>query len=223
MMSDPLERDGLYATFQGQRYSANRDVEGNLVITTSDPASRALGFIDRYGVGTYTKILGPGEVTDLERTRHFGVYRGEAVELSVNRRGGVLAGTADEKLAGRLGLPRVDKVWWETELSPEDPELVITEVREPVGTTPPSDPQDVDRYFARFDANRVPEALLRRHFTPEGHEDQVLRDVDQWKPDAHGSVSRAILFPIDSDLESVTPQQAAQFVRMVGERRYRPL
>ena len=223
-MGTRLERDGLYATFRGRRYSANRDTGGELVVTTSDPAAKALGFVDRYGVGTYTRVVGPGEVTALERVRHVGTYRDEPVNLSVNPRGGVLVGTADEHVAARLRLARVDKAWWETEVPQDDPALVITEVHEPVGPGASSaGGPDVDRYFARFGAERIPQALLRRHFTPAGHEDQILTDVGQWRPDTHGSVARAVLYPTESDLEPVTAAQAAAIEQMVGERRYRPL
>jgi len=218
---EPLSPDGLHATYRGRRYSANHDTDGNLVLTTSDPESESLGFVDRHGAGTYTKVAEPLEVTSLERTRHVGTFRGAPVEMSVNARGRVLVGTADESVAAQLGLTRVDKAWWEAEVAPQDPELSITEIREPVDDVHAPEP-DVDRYFARYDANRVLIALLRRHFTPQGHEDQVLRDVGEWQPDRHGSVARAILYAIDSDLESVTSNQAAQFQRMVAERRYRP-
>ena len=80
-----------------------------------------------------------------------------------------------------------------------------------------------DRYFARFLADRVPFALLRRHATAGAQEDQVLREVDDWVPDTRGSVSRAIVFPLDSDLEEITAAEAEAVQRMVADREYRPL
>ena len=150
------------------------DGEGPLVVGQGPVRTGVTVIVPHPGIGAEPvyagchRLNGNGELTGLERTRHVGTYRDEAVDLSVNPRGGVLVGTADEQTASRLGLPRVDKAWWETEVSPDDPALVITEVHEPVGAGAPAKAQDVDRYFARFDADRVPQALLRRHFTAAG-------------------------------------------------------
>ena len=78
-----------------------------------------------------------------------------------------------------------------------------------------------ERYFVRQqvrDGQLVPYALLRR--SAQG--DQVLKDVNDWRPDRQGSVDRAIRFPHDGDLEEVSAERAAEFISMVAERDYRP-
>lgn len=66
-MSATLRRDGVYATFRGAVYAANRDADGRLVITSAEPATTALGFVDRYGVGTYTRVVEPNEIAGAHR------------------------------------------------------------------------------------------------------------------------------------------------------------
>ncbi|MFC8681935.1 hypothetical protein ACFT30_10465 [Microbacterium ureisolvens] len=164
-------------------------------------------------------------MSDGNRYRYVGTYDGVEISLSVNVLGRVLVGTMNPQVAHQLDLPRVDKYWWEREVPPDDPRLVIQEIREPsADDTYGSDGLDPgDRYFARLDGDRVPMALMRRHFTDTGYEDQILRDVDDWKPDARGSVSRAILYALESDLEEVTVEQAGHILHMAAQRSFQPL
>jgi hypothetical protein len=218
-----LTRDGLYARVDGRVYAANRDTHGRLVITSTDPDSTRMGFIDRYGVGTFTKTVTPADLDGLFRVAHEGTYRGESVAVTVNARGRVLVGTQRAEVASALELPRVDKAWWEREIGPDDPDLSIQEVRTDVPLEPTAPlSRELDRYFAQFGPDRTPNGLLRRHYTPDGHEDQVLRDVDSWKPDVHGSVQQAIVNRLESPLEEITPEQAVEFLEMVARRSYRP-
>jgi hypothetical protein len=81
------------------------------------------------------------------------------------------------------------------------------------------------RYFALFaprGRERVPRALFRRQTIDGRNVDQVLRDTDQWGADESGRVERAITRYLDSDLEEISPSQAAEFEQMVAERSYRP-
>lgn len=157
--------------------------------------------------------------------RYVGTYDGVEVKLSVNTRGRVLVGTMNPEVAEQLALPRVDKYWWEREVSPDDPRLVMQAIGElSADGARGSDRLDpADRHFARLDGDSVPMALMRRHFTDAGYEDQILRDVDDWEPDSHGSVSRAILYELDSDLTEITVEQARRVVRMVAQRSYQAL
>lgn len=225
----PVPRpDGLYGRLGGVLYAANRDTRGDLAVTSDDPATLERGFEDRYGVGTYTRAVSPGELDELFSVSHEGTYRGAEVSVAVNARGRVLVGTSRADLAETLDLPRVDKGWWEREIDPDDPDLVIREVLEqhPVGGTENSAHADAgidpDRYFAQFGPDRTPNGLLRRHFTPTGFEDQVLRDVDVWAPDRHASVQAAVINALESPLEEITTDQAREFEQMVAQRSYRP-
>lgn len=222
-MSEAVSSDGLYAVVHGGVYSANRDTQGRLVLTTSNPHAKTQGFVDRHGVGTYTKVVEPAELDELFRVRHEGTYSGTPVSMSVSPRGEILVGTPDARVAEALSLPRVDKAWWELRVAPDDPALSIREVREqvPIGSQPDS-PRQVDRYFASFDADRIPLGLLRRHYTPGGHEDEVLRDTGTWKPDVHGSVSRALVNALESPLEEIAADQASEIEEMVAARSYHP-
>lgn len=159
------------------------------------------------------------------RLRYVGTFDGVEVKLSVNALGHVLVGTMNPHVAEKLDLPRVDKYWWEREVSFDDPRLIMQAIREPGGddTRGSGGLDSGDRYFARLDGDRVPISLMRRHYTDTGHEDQVLRDVDNWKRDAHGSVSHAILCALESDLEEVTVEQAGDILRMTAQRSFQPL
>jgi hypothetical protein len=82
------------------------------------------------------------------------------------------------------------------------------------------------RYFIRQhvqDGALVPFALLRRTTEAGRHRDEVLRDVDSWAPDRNGTIERAVRFPLETDLEEVSPAAAAEVEQMVADRRYRPL
>lgn len=222
-MTSDLRRDGMYARLDGVEYSANRDTRGNLVVTTADRRALALGFEDRYGVGTFTRTVAPSELEELYTISHEGTYRGSPVTISVNARGGILVGTSRADLAETLTLPRVDKGWWEREVDADDPDLSITEVQtpHPVGAAHDTS-TDPDRYFVQYGPDRTPNGLLRRHYTAAGFEDQVLRDVGQWAPDRHGSVQQAVVNALESPLEEITLDRAREFERMVAERAYRP-
>lgn len=164
-------------------------------------------------------------MNDRNRLRYVGTYGGVEVELSVNARGRLLVGTMSLAVAEQLDLPRVDKYWWEREVSLDDPRLIMRAIEELSADDSPGSEtlEPADRHFARLDADRVPLALMRRHYSETGYEDQILRDVDDWKPDAHGSVSRAILYALESDLAEVTVEQAGQIMHMVAQRSYEPL
>lgn len=222
-MTIALMRDGLYARVGDRVYAANRDTGGRLVITSTNPESTRMGFTDRDGAGTFTKTVRPADLDSLFRVAHKGTYRGEPVAVTVNARGRVLVGTQQADVASALELPRVDKAWWEREIRADDADLSIEEVQidvPPERTVPPA--REGDRYFAQFGPDRTPNGLLRRHYTPDGHEDHVLRDVDSWKPDVHGSVQQAIVNRLESPLEEITSDQAVEFQETVARRRYRP-
>ena len=88
------------------------------------------------------------------------------------------------------------------------------------GTTAPT------RYFVRQlvrDGVLLPFALLRRTVSGGRPVDEVLRDVDVWAADSSSSVDKAVRMPLESDLEEISAEQAAQVQQMVAERSYRPL
>lgn len=164
-------------------------------------------------------------MSDRNPLRYVGTYDHVEVALSVNARGRVLVGTMNPEVAEKLALPRVDKYWWEQEVPPDDPRLVMQAIGNlSAQDAPGTDRLDpADRYFARLDGDNVPMALMRRHVTDAGYVDQILRDVDDWMPDIHGSVSRAILYALDSDLTEITVDQAGHVVHMVAQRSYQRL
>lgn len=82
------------------------------------------------------------------------------------------------------------------------------------------------RYFIRegvVDGQTVPISVFRRRMTPEGPVDERLLDVDSWTDDTHHTVDRAVCFPLDSDLEEISPEAAQDVFDMVGRRSYAPL
>ncbi|WP_457102102.1 hypothetical protein [Microbacterium sp. P5_E9] len=86
-----------------------------------------------------------------------------------------------------------------------------------------SDP--APRFFALFAAREgqaVPRALFRRRVEAGHTIDEVLHDVDSWRPDTRGRVQHAIKRYLNSDLDEISPAQAAEFERMVADRSYRP-
>ncbi|MGC0369360.1 hypothetical protein [Microbacterium sp. SLBN-111] len=84
---------------------------------------------------------------------------------------------------------------------------------------------DVPRYFVRYGgegATPIPVSLFRRRTVDGRPVDEVLKDVDEWRPDDRGRVGHALIFTLDSDLEEVTADEAAQFQEMVRTRTYVP-
>lgn len=84
---------------------------------------------------------------------------------------------------------------------------------------------DVPLYFVRYGgegATPIPISLFRRRTVEGGHVDEVLRDVGNWQPDSRRGIANALAFPLESDLEEVTADEAAQFEEMVRARRYVP-
>lgn len=82
------------------------------------------------------------------------------------------------------------------------------------------------RYFIResvIDGQNVPISVFRRRMTPEGPVDERLLDVDSWTVDTHHTVDKAVRFPLDSDLEEISPEAAQDVFDMVVRRSYAPL
>ncbi|MBN9212883.1 MAG: hypothetical protein BGO45_16560 [Microbacterium sp. 71-36] len=84
---------------------------------------------------------------------------------------------------------------------------------------------DVPRYFVRYGgegATPIPISLFRRCTVDGRPVDEVLKDVDHWRPDDRGRIEQALFFTLDSDLEEVTADEVAQFQEMVRTRTYVP-
>lgn len=84
---------------------------------------------------------------------------------------------------------------------------------------------DVPRYFVRYGgegATPIPISLFRRRTVDGRPVDEVLKDVDDWRPDDRGRIGHVLIFTLDSDLEEVTADEAAQFQEMVRTRNYVP-
>lgn len=84
---------------------------------------------------------------------------------------------------------------------------------------------DAPRYFVRYGgdgATPVPISLFRRRMVGGQTVDEILQDTDDWRPDGQSRIHHALAFPLDSDLEEVTGDEAGQFAEMVRSRRYVP-
>ncbi|MCT2086744.1 hypothetical protein M3D75_11515 [Microbacterium enclense] len=82
------------------------------------------------------------------------------------------------------------------------------------------------RYFIReqmVEGQVVPVSVFRRRYTPEGPVDERLLDVDSWTHDRHGTVDKAIRFPLDADIEEISAEAAQDVFDMVARRTYVPL
>lgn len=78
------------------------------------------------------------------------------------------------------------------------------------------------RYFMRqhmIDGALVPTTLLRRVTDAQGTRDEVFRGPGRWTPDVNGTVDRALRFPLDTDLEEISEQQAMEIQRSVAAER----
>ena len=87
-------------------------------------------------------------------------------------------------------------------------------------------PEDAPRYFVRelrVDGRLVPARLFRRRETDHGPVDEYLVDVDRWAPDTRGVLDRGIRFPLDADIEEISPEAAQEVFAMVERREYVPL
>ena len=84
---------------------------------------------------------------------------------------------------------------------------------------------DVPRYFVRYGGEGptpIPISLFRRRTVDGRPVDEVLRDVDDWRADDRRQIEYALIFTLDSNLEEVTADEAAQFQEMVRTRNYVP-
>lgn len=84
---------------------------------------------------------------------------------------------------------------------------------------------DAPRYFVRYGGDgvtAVPIALFRRRLVGGKAIDEVLKDVDDWRPDTRSRIRETLAFPLEADLEEATDDEAGQFVEMVRSRRYVP-
>ncbi|WP_139327419.1 hypothetical protein [Microbacterium sp. RURRCA19A] len=84
---------------------------------------------------------------------------------------------------------------------------------------------DVPRYFVRYGgegATPTPISLFRRRTVDGRPVDEVLKDVGNWQPDSRRGIANALAFPLESDLEQVTADEAAEFEDMARARRYVP-
>lgn len=82
------------------------------------------------------------------------------------------------------------------------------------------------RYFVReqmVEGQVVPVSVFRRRSTPEGPVDERLLDVGSWTDDRHGTVDKAIRFPLDADIEEISPEAAQDVFDMVARRTYVPM
>lgn len=75
-----------------------------------------------------------------------------------------------------------------------------------------------DRYFIWFDFDREPFAMIRRHYTDTGYEDQTLRGVNDWRKDTTAAVVSAIVNPLESDYEEASLEQANKFMEQLAAR-----
>ncbi|MDQ1135397.1 hypothetical protein QE410_000196 [Microbacterium sp. SORGH_AS 1204] len=85
--------------------------------------------------------------------------------------------------------------------------------------------QDAPRYFVRYGgegATPIPIALYRRRTRDGVIVDEVLKDVDEWRPDTRRQIHTFFAFSLESDLEEVTATEAAEFEEMVRAREYVP-
>ncbi|MDQ1085399.1 MULTISPECIES: hypothetical protein [Microbacterium] len=84
---------------------------------------------------------------------------------------------------------------------------------------------DAPRYFVRYGgegASPIPISLFRRRTVEGGHVDEFLKNVGDWRTDIDGKIQYALIFSLDSDLEEVTADEAAQFEAMVRNGNYVP-
>ncbi|SIS00261.1 Imm59 family immunity protein [Microbacterium sp. RURRCA19A] len=86
--------------------------------------------------------------------------------------------------------------------------------------------EEAPRYFVqerRVDGRLVPARLFRRQQTGSGPVDEMLVAVDTWHPDSRGVLDRAVRFPLDADIEEISPEAAQEVFAMVARREYVPL
>lgn len=84
---------------------------------------------------------------------------------------------------------------------------------------------DAPRYFVRYGgegATPIPISLFRRHTVEGRHVDEFLKNRGDWRTDFDGQIQYALTVSLDSDLEEVTADEAAQFEAMVRDGNYVP-
>lgn len=117
-------KNGEFCIYNGNEYELNGDNDGNLVIITTNRAIIDATFIDEYNSGVYSKIILPNEIREAYEYRTYGIVKGIKVNVEKENEEYYFIGTADCKVAEKLGLHRCDKYYYEGKISKEKVEIV---------------------------------------------------------------------------------------------------
>lgn len=106
-------KKGDYCTYNNNEYELTGNMDGDLLILTTDYSLATDGFIDKYNSGVYTKKVDFEEISNCYHIRPYGIYRKERVNVRIKKGDLVHIGTPDASLAKVLGLDRTDKYYYE--------------------------------------------------------------------------------------------------------------
>ena len=117
-------KSGKYATYGGNEYILNIDMNGNHVIITSNKDYIDDSFVDKYGSGVYTKIIELAQLDEIYSITIYGIVNGEKVAVIQERDGSYYVETPDCEKGNRLKLERVDKYGYGGWIHSDDIEII---------------------------------------------------------------------------------------------------
>ncbi len=106
-------KNGRYGVYKNMEYKINEDMEGNLLIITSEKEKIDSSFVDKFKTGVYSKVINSSELESAYEVRMYGLVDGYKVNVTKENEEYYFIETGDCKVAEILGLSRCDKYYYE--------------------------------------------------------------------------------------------------------------
>lgn len=106
-------KNGRYGVYKNMEYKINEDMEGNLLIITSEKEKIDSSFVDKFKTGVYSKVINSSELESAYEVRMYGLVDGYKVNVTKENEEYYFVETGDCKVAEILGLSRCDKYYYE--------------------------------------------------------------------------------------------------------------
>lgn len=116
-------KNGRYGVYKNMEYKINEDMEGNLLIITSEKEKIDSSFVDKFKTGVYSKVINSSELESAYEVRMYGLVDGCKVNVTKENEEYYFIETGDCKVAEILGLSRCDKYYYEGKVDKNKTEI----------------------------------------------------------------------------------------------------
>ncbi|WP_405101042.1 hypothetical protein [Oceanobacillus sp. FSL H7-0719] len=112
-----MVRKGDYTYYDGKEYRLVTDRNGKTFLISNDSTDIKKGF-QKYSDGVFQKEIDLNEIGDIYYIHPYAIYNGEEFDAKVNKgKNTVKLGTSNSTLATKMGFDRVDKYYYEKNVS----------------------------------------------------------------------------------------------------------